>query len=165
MLDDNRERDALTVFGLGTRGLVVGGEPDEPSVGIARGYFGGACFPRDRHRMRALGRALAGVAQRAPALLREHQEVAVGPGQVLAQPVAQRAAREAARVEEVAEEQQRLDGRAAVLAALNIADECFRIRADEQSRRESVTSRAEELERMLDLALGLADTETSRIKG
>ena len=48
----------------------------------------------------------------------------------------------------------------AVLAALNIADECFRVRADEQRRRESITNRAEELERMLDLALGL-DTETA----
>jgi cell division protein ZapA len=43
----------------------------------------------------------------------------------------------------------------AVLAALNIADECFRARADEQERRESLSSRAGELERMLDLALGL----------
>lgn len=47
----------------------------------------------------------------------------------------------------------------AVLAALNIADECFRIRADEQRRRDSLTSRAGELERMLDLALGLEQTE------
>jgi cell division protein ZapA len=45
----------------------------------------------------------------------------------------------------------------AVLAALNIADECFRLRADEQHRQESITARAEELERMLDLALGLDD--------
>jgi cell division protein ZapA len=43
----------------------------------------------------------------------------------------------------------------AVLAALNIADECFRIRADERDRRETITSRAEALERMLDLALGI----------
>ena len=43
----------------------------------------------------------------------------------------------------------------AVLAALNIADECFRAQADERDRRETITSRAEELERMLDLALGL----------
>lgn len=48
----------------------------------------------------------------------------------------------------------------AVLAALNIADECFRIRADELRRRESITTRAEELERMLDLALGLDENET-----
>lgn len=46
----------------------------------------------------------------------------------------------------------------AVLAALNIADECFRIRAEEQRRRESMTTRAEELERMLDLALGLDES-------
>jgi cell division protein ZapA len=45
----------------------------------------------------------------------------------------------------------------AVLAALNIADECFRVRAEDQRRRESMTTRAEELERMLDLALGLDD--------
>ena len=43
----------------------------------------------------------------------------------------------------------------AVLAALNIADEVFRIRDDEQSRHDSITDRAMELERMLDLALGL----------
>lgn len=43
----------------------------------------------------------------------------------------------------------------AVLAALNIADECFRVRAEEKSRRDSITTRAEELERMLDMALGL----------
>jgi cell division protein ZapA len=49
----------------------------------------------------------------------------------------------------------------AVLAALNIADECFRIRADEQHQRESITTRAGELERMLDLALGLDQTESA----
>ena len=43
----------------------------------------------------------------------------------------------------------------AVLAALNIADECFRAKADERDRRETITTRAEALERMLDLALGL----------
>ena len=43
----------------------------------------------------------------------------------------------------------------AVLAALNIADECFRAQADDRHRRDSLTIRAEELERMLDLALGL----------
>lgn len=42
----------------------------------------------------------------------------------------------------------------AVLAALNIADECFRIQQDEQNRRERLSLRAEELERMLDTALG-----------
>jgi cell division protein ZapA len=43
----------------------------------------------------------------------------------------------------------------AVLAALNIADECFRLRDEDERRRESMTARAGELERMLDLALGL----------
>jgi cell division protein ZapA len=41
----------------------------------------------------------------------------------------------------------------AVLAALNIADECFRLRDDECRRYATVAQRAEELERMLDLAL------------
>lgn len=49
----------------------------------------------------------------------------------------------------------------AVLAALNIADECFRVRADDQRRRDAITSRAEELERMLDLALGLDNREAA----
>jgi cell division protein ZapA len=49
----------------------------------------------------------------------------------------------------------------AVLAALNIADECFRVRADDRQRRDSLTSRAEELERMLDLALGLDHTDAA----
>src|SRR5688572_25640080 len=42
----------------------------------------------------------------------------------------------------------------AVLAALNIADECFRAQHDEQERRDRLVNRAGELERMLDLALG-----------
>lgn len=42
----------------------------------------------------------------------------------------------------------------AVLAALNIADECFRVQHDEQERRDRLSHRAGELERMLDLALG-----------
>src|SRR3982751_63168 len=42
----------------------------------------------------------------------------------------------------------------AVLAALNIADECFRARLEGDSRRTDVTERALELERLLDLALG-----------
>jgi cell division protein ZapA len=46
----------------------------------------------------------------------------------------------------------------AVLAALNIADECFRARDEDATRRRNVSARAEELERMLDLALGVADT-------
>jgi cell division protein ZapA len=41
----------------------------------------------------------------------------------------------------------------AVLAALNIADECFRARDEDAVRRASLTTRANELERMLDLAL------------
>jgi cell division protein ZapA len=41
----------------------------------------------------------------------------------------------------------------AVLAALNIADECFRARDEDAACRASVTHRARELERMLDLAL------------
>jgi cell division protein ZapA len=43
----------------------------------------------------------------------------------------------------------------AVLAALNIADECFRLQAEDRERRDSLSTRAEELERMLDLALGI----------
>jgi cell division protein ZapA len=43
----------------------------------------------------------------------------------------------------------------AVLAALNIADECFRIQNDDDIRRARLTHRAGELERMLDMALGL----------
>ena len=42
----------------------------------------------------------------------------------------------------------------AVLAALNIADECFRYRDEDASRLRDLNTRAEELERMLDLALG-----------
>ena len=45
----------------------------------------------------------------------------------------------------------------AVLAALNIADEVFRARDDMRSGHDSLAHRAGELERMLDLALGLAD--------
>lgn len=41
----------------------------------------------------------------------------------------------------------------AVLAALNIADECFRAQNDVASHRQDFTARAAELERMLDLAL------------
>ena len=43
----------------------------------------------------------------------------------------------------------------AVLAALNIADECFRSADDDaQERRDRLSDRAGELERMLDIALG-----------
>ena len=45
----------------------------------------------------------------------------------------------------------------AVLAALNIADEFFRARDDMQSGHDSLSVRAGELERMLDLALGLGE--------
>lgn len=47
----------------------------------------------------------------------------------------------------------------AVLAALNIADECFRARANEKDQRTSLSIRAGELERVLDLALGLASPD------
>jgi cell division protein ZapA len=43
----------------------------------------------------------------------------------------------------------------AVLAALNIADEFFRACDEDASRRRLVSARAEELERVLDIALGL----------
>jgi cell division protein ZapA len=45
--------------------------------------------------------------------------------------------------------------RLAILAAINIADECFRARADGQQRDLAVATRASELEHLLDLALGL----------
>jgi cell division protein ZapA len=45
----------------------------------------------------------------------------------------------------------------AVLAALNIADECFRARDEDAARRASLTTRAKELERVLDLALAAAE--------
>jgi cell division protein ZapA len=51
----------------------------------------------------------------------------------------------------------------AVLAALNIADECFRLQAEDRQRRDSLTTRAEELERMLDLALGLDPQATGSL--
>ena len=41
----------------------------------------------------------------------------------------------------------------AVLAALNIADECFRAREEGSAHRLDVSERTRELERMLDLAL------------
>lgn len=41
----------------------------------------------------------------------------------------------------------------AVLAALNIADECFRAREEGTAHRTDLTQRTRELERMLDLAL------------
>jgi cell division protein ZapA len=44
----------------------------------------------------------------------------------------------------------------AVLAALNIADECFRAREEGQTQRDDLSQRARELEDMLDLALAAA---------
>ena len=41
----------------------------------------------------------------------------------------------------------------AVLAALNIADECFRARAEESAQQTDLSARTRALERMLDLAL------------
>jgi cell division protein ZapA len=41
----------------------------------------------------------------------------------------------------------------AVLAALNIADECFRARAEESTQQTNLSARAQALERLLDLAL------------
>jgi cell division protein ZapA len=49
----------------------------------------------------------------------------------------------------------------AVLAALNIADEYFRIQNDDRERRERLSVRTEELERLLDSALGYAATHQS----
>src|SRR5262245_8958575 len=48
----------------------------------------------------------------------------------------------------------------AVLAALNIADECFRAREEGTARQTDVTQRTQELERMLDLALASAEPLT-----
>ena len=45
----------------------------------------------------------------------------------------------------------------AVLAALNIADECFRAREEGTAQRTGVSQRARELEQMLDLALAGAE--------
>jgi cell division protein ZapA len=49
----------------------------------------------------------------------------------------------------------------AVLAALNIADEYFRARDDMRSGHDSLALRAGELERMLDLALGIAEPQAA----
>jgi cell division protein ZapA len=53
----------------------------------------------------------------------------------------------------------------AVLAAINIADECFRIQNDDDIRRARLTHRAEELERMLDMALGLDQPAAAEAQG
>jgi cell division protein ZapA len=50
----------------------------------------------------------------------------------------------------------------AVLAALNVADEYFRSCDADQDRRSSLKDRAIELERMVDLAIGLADPHAGR---
>ena len=50
----------------------------------------------------------------------------------------------------------------AVLAALNIADECFRAQHDEQERRDLLLNRAGELERMLDEAANHQQRELDR---
>jgi cell division protein ZapA len=47
----------------------------------------------------------------------------------------------------------------AVLAALNIADEYFRVADEEREHNQQVARRARELEKMLDLAIGLAGDE------
>ncbi len=47
----------------------------------------------------------------------------------------------------------------AVLAALNVADEYFRACNDVRHGHDAFTRRAEELERMLDLALGMAQPQ------
>jgi|SRR5512134_5760 cell division protein ZapA len=49
----------------------------------------------------------------------------------------------------------------AVLAALNIADEFFRARDEQEQSHDQLASRAGELERMLDLALGLDETRAA----
>jgi len=49
----------------------------------------------------------------------------------------------------------------AVLAALNIADEYFRARDERSAHRTSVSARARELERMLDLALASDGDEST----
>ena len=48
----------------------------------------------------------------------------------------------------------------AVLAALNIADEYFRILDDERRQNDQVANRAAALERMMDLALGLENSQS-----
>jgi cell division protein ZapA len=52
----------------------------------------------------------------------------------------------------------------AVLAALNIADEFFRERDEERRLTSSIVSRAGELERMLDLALGYDQGEHTAVQ-
>lgn len=51
----------------------------------------------------------------------------------------------------------------AVLAAINIADEYFRSRAEVREQQAGLAERADELERMLDLVLADAESEASRL--
>jgi len=51
----------------------------------------------------------------------------------------------------------------AVLAALNIADEYFRVLDDERRQNDQVANRAAALERMLDLALSLDDGQSRAV--
>ena len=52
----------------------------------------------------------------------------------------------------------------AVLAALNIADEYFRVVDQDREHQQQVAQRAEELEKMLDLALGLDHDEPQAVR-
>lgn len=52
----------------------------------------------------------------------------------------------------------------AVLAAINIADEVFRVQHDERERRQHLSLRAEELERLLDSALGLEPAPSAAVR-
>ena len=52
----------------------------------------------------------------------------------------------------------------AILAALNIADERFRVQHEEEARRDRLSLRAEELERLLDSALGLESPASAAIR-
>ncbi len=51
----------------------------------------------------------------------------------------------------------------AVLAALNIADEYFRSRDEQRLGHDTLATRAGELERMLDLALGLGEAQAQAV--
>jgi len=53
----------------------------------------------------------------------------------------------------------------AVLAALNIADECFRAREDTSAQQDGLTARAQALEAILDLALAGEPEPLARTAG
>jgi hypothetical protein len=53
----------------------------------------------------------------------------------------------------------------AVLAALNIADECFRARDEGTAQRSGLTARAEALEAILDVALAAPPEPLARTAG